>query len=184
MATGFKLAVINLPAGDPEKLSGFYSTLLGIELTRSPTDETHSYSAPISEDGVYLSVKKKERSEEGILALFAVDNLENVVAAFQAAGGKLVSKHALPISPSVKEEYAKGYQKLYGPLDRAVPDTMGVSAVVVDPEGNRIGLMEIEEHAQVMFRVGARARAKGPSPEAVQAEAKNLERAFVSRRKP
>jgi predicted enzyme related to lactoylglutathione lyase len=180
MSNQCKLAVINIPANDPEKASKFYSNLLALEFTRSPTDAAVSYSAPISEDGVYISIKKKERPDETIGAFFAVENLTEAIATFQSAGGKVISKHDLPISPKVQKEYAQNYTKVYGPRDGGVPTTMGHCAVVTDHEGNRIGLIEVEEHAHVMFKMGKHAMMKTDMHRATQEAAKNLEKAFVS----
>jgi len=176
MSNQVKLAVVNFPAANPEKTAEFYSKLLGVELTRSPTDATVSYSAPI-EDGVYLSVKKKERPDEVVTVFFAVEHLDRAIAAFEAGGGKLLSKHALPIAPKVQKEYTESFKKLYE-QDAHVPSHMGSSAVVSDGEGNRIGLIEVHEHAHVMFKMGKYTRARTPFDDAVQKAAKSLEKAF------
>jgi hypothetical protein len=62
-----------------------------------------------------------------------------------------------------------------------VPATLGTSALVSDCEGNRIGLIEVEEHAHVMFKMGKFAHVRTPFHEAVQAAAKSLESAYESR---
>jgi predicted enzyme related to lactoylglutathione lyase len=181
----FKLAVINIPADDPAKTSALYSKLLNIELTRSPTDDTVAYSAPLSEDGTYISIKKKERPDEAITAFFAVENLDQATAVFTASGGQVLSKHELPVSPKASAEYVKQYKKLYGPIDSGVPPKMGTAVVVGDAEGNRIGLIQVEQHAHVFFKVGAHAAqktlAQAQTHDAVQEAAKSIERAFTGK---
>ncbi len=177
MSNNVKLAVINIPATDPEATAKFYSKLLNRQLTQSPTDATVCYGTPL-EDGVYLTIKRRERPEEGTTIFLAVEHLDQAIAAFESGGGKLLSKHELPISSKVQTEYADAVKTVYGPKDAQVPNHMGSSAVVSDREGNRIGLIEVHEHAHAMFKLGKHATPQTPHQAAVQAAAETIEKAF------
>jgi len=147
-----KVILINVPADDPKRTAEFYSQLLGIEFARTFTDSHVAYHVPISDDGKLLQVQKKFAPDEGVTCYFAVDDLNAAIKDLKAKGATVATQPMdLPISKQVLQDYKEMFKQSYG-ADAA--DTIGTGAVLKDPAGNRFGLVQLNEHANLMFKYG------------------------------
>lgn len=130
----------------------FYGALLGRELIRSLRDDMEEYHAPGSA-GTQLSVGLKRSEHETVACYFAVDNLADAIRHLEAAGGKVVHK-PMPLQMKVPvpssrfiEESCKN-REFFGERE----PSLGEAAILVDPAGNLVGLMQLHPTAEVWFQ--------------------------------
>jgi predicted enzyme related to lactoylglutathione lyase len=147
------LIMINVPSDDVEKSRDFYAQLLGIDLARSLNDTAEGYHAPVSQDGIDINVNARQSSEETPMAYFAVPNLERVLREAEQAGGEVVwGPEKLTIAPGAVDEYKRGVKEEWPELKAS--GTLGTAAVVVDPGGSQVALVQLAEHAHGHFAEG------------------------------
>ena len=161
------LIFVNVPTENFDETLRFYNTLLGgDEFARSLNESVVSYFRPISEDGIDLTITQRYDVQERCIPYYAVENLDRALAELQGsehgpdvrvAGNKKIP--ALVVKPTVVEGTLPAEP---GPGAKAA-DTghrqkqrIGRMAVILDPGGNHVGLMELEEHARRHFKAGAR----------------------------
>jgi predicted enzyme related to lactoylglutathione lyase len=142
-----KLVVCNVPTKNTAAAQAFYNALFGgQDFARSLYDKHESHYRPIHEDGLTLSIAARQNDREPITCYFAVDNLDTAVSQLTAAGGKVVVSAApMPVSgppPAVK---------VFKDAHPAAPTTAGRFATMLDPDGNYLGLMELESSLQDHF---------------------------------
>jgi predicted enzyme related to lactoylglutathione lyase len=149
-----KLIQCNVPASDLPKVRAFYAKLLGTDdFARSLSDKVVAYHRTISHDGLKLTLTERQRDQEPIVCYFAVENIDQTLRELEAAGGKIVAgPFALPTAPAVVEEYIENVRKTQ-PTQKPTGD-IGRSALVRDPEGNVVGITELQPEAQKQFKVG------------------------------
>lgn len=127
---GAQLVFCNVPARDASSLLPFYGALLGIdgfiENTESPIPQ---YYEPITGDGVDITITQRNDTREVTATYWHVQDINGMISTLKEAGGNVVS----------------------GP-DR-LPDG-GQTALLLDPEGNFVGLVQLGEQAQQYFRAG------------------------------
>lgn len=146
------LAFINIPSDNPAKSRDFYQQVFGIELVRSLTDQ-EGYHAPISDDGIDIDVNPRHTPQEGTTAYIAVNNLQQVLDTVTAAGGRVVwGPEEMKIPRQDIDEYRKAVKEVDG-LD-VNNDSLGRAAVVVDPGGSQVGLVQLAEHTHKHFAFG------------------------------
>lgn len=144
-----KLIGINVPAGNAESSQNFYRNLMGIDFARSFSNKPYSLHAPISEDGLWLMVSQRNAAEEGIGAMFAVDDLKSALGQVASEGGKVVSgPFPLPIAEAARAHYDATVAPSPG------GSSMGNFALVQDCDGNYFWLGELEEHAHQFYGYG------------------------------
>ena len=130
--TGSKLIFCNVPARDASALLEFYATLLGIDAgtfvhnTHSPIDQ---YETPISARGIDLLITKRNENQEVTTTYWAVLDIVEAIQELTERGGEVVS----------------------GPTK--MPDG-GLTANLLDPEGNYVGLVQLADHAREYFQIG------------------------------
>jgi len=149
-----KLVMCNIPTVNFEVARKFYSTLLGKnDFVRALNEEVEAYYQPISEDGLNLNITQRYDDLEQITCYFAVDQLDEAIQQLQAAGGKvLVEPMEIPISgPQESIDFANAEMERLGmrPVQQ-----VGRMATLRDPDGNHIGLLELQEFAQRYFQTG------------------------------
>lgn len=153
-----KLVMCNVPTSDSAASRKFYDTLFGGEdFTRSLNDKIESYFRPISQDGVSLNITNRQHDRESITCFFAVDNLADTINQLQAAGGKVVV-NAAPIPVSGPPEARKVYEDAVRGRGDQPTDTAGQFATMLDPDGNYIGLMQLQGPMQRQFNAGSAQR--------------------------
>jgi predicted enzyme related to lactoylglutathione lyase len=150
-----KLVFCNVPTRDFKKASAFYGALLGEDnFARSLTDRMHAYHQPISPDGTQLTLSDRQRPDEPIICTFAVDNLADALQQLRALGATLVVGPVdLPIAAAVLSDYQSQALQHHPEAGAAGPST-GSWALIRDPDGNAIGLCELQPHAQATFKHG------------------------------
>jgi predicted enzyme related to lactoylglutathione lyase len=140
-----KLVFCSVPTKNTEAAQKFYDTLLGGEdFARSLNDKVESYFRPISQDGLTLSITPRYDEREPITCFFAVDDLKKTVSQLEAAGGKVVVNST--------EMPASGPPQALMAAQEIEPATnWGQFVTMLDPDGNYLGLMQLEESAQSTF---------------------------------
>jgi len=152
-----QIALINCPSSNIQKAREFYGGLLGIPFGRSLWDEEPSYHAPI-DDGLMMTIGLRHHPEERLICYFQVDDITEATRRVTELGGQVLWGPApLQMSSKVFDGFRSIYEREYADLFEEGIDlntTMGTSALVLDTEGNAIGLLQLARHAQVFFRGG------------------------------
>jgi predicted enzyme related to lactoylglutathione lyase len=127
-----QLVFCNVPTRDAGSLLQFYATLLGIDPgafvhnTNSPIDQ---YQTPITgNSGIDLLITQRNDNREVTTTYWSVPDLAAAIQELTSQGGV-----------QVEEGQASDGSK---------------SAVLLDPEGNYIGLVQLAQHAEEYFRLG------------------------------
>jgi predicted enzyme related to lactoylglutathione lyase len=148
-----KLIMITIPATNVDGSESFYSKLLGTDFAPALSTTEAAYHAPISSDGVDLQIGTRHSPQETPMAHFAVDDINAAVTEVKNLGGQVVwGPTALPIAPAAKADY-EALVKKHNP-GVAVTGNVGSAAVVRDPDGGTIGLVQLEEHTHKHFAFG------------------------------
>jgi predicted enzyme related to lactoylglutathione lyase len=131
--TGSQLVFCNVPARDTSPLLKFYATMLGIDPgtfvhnKHSPVDQ---YETPVTASGIDLLITRRYDNREVTTTYWAVPDIKAAIQELtENQGGELVS----------------------GPTN--MPDG-SVTAALLDPEGNYVGLVQLADHAEEYFGVG------------------------------
>jgi len=150
-----KLIMINVPSNNPDKARQFYEKFLGIEMATSLNDQNESYHAPLSQDGIDLIINPRHNAQEQITAYYAVDNLDEALRDAQQSGARVVwGPESLPLAAGEKDEYKQLVQQEF-PNDGPASDLVGRGVLLVDPDGNSVGLVQLEKHAWGHFKAGS-----------------------------
>jgi len=146
-----KLVLCNIPTKNSAAARNFYNTLFGgQDFARSLSDKIESYFRPISQDGLTLSMATRSNDREPITCFFAVDNLDDAVGQLVAAGGKvIVNSTAMPISGP--PQAIKAFQDAFAAQSAKPSNTMGNFVTMLDPDGNYLGLMQLDDSMQPHF---------------------------------
>lgn len=113
-----------IPADDPEKARAFYAQLFGWSIVPAPGKDDYlfirtSQTHPAAVSGGIL---KRLDPKHGVTVYFAVESVEATVTKIEALGGEVVQPRT------------------------AVPK-MGWTAVARDPQGNPLGLFQLDPEA-------------------------------------
>ena len=150
-----KLVFYDVPATDVGRADGFYSALLGTE-NFAPVPEPNSKSLfhPLSADGIDITIHpKREQDPPDIpIAYFAVQDLQAAVRALTAVGGKVVREPMdipLPTGAALAryEASARDARQPVGPR-------VGQAVVMLDPDNNPVGIVQLEGFSAFYFRAG------------------------------
>jgi predicted enzyme related to lactoylglutathione lyase len=132
--SGAKLVFCNIPARQPNSLLGFYNALLGgdafVQNEKSPVPQ---YQEALTGDGVDLTITQRQDTRDVTAAYWAVANLDEIVEQLMKQGGEVATRMDTPDG--------------------------GRTALMLDPEGNFFGLIELPEDAHEYFQVGTFAAA-------------------------
>jgi predicted enzyme related to lactoylglutathione lyase len=146
-----QLVVCSYPVNNLQRAKEFYETLLGTELAESLTDKVQSFHAYVA-GGVKFTLNQRRAPEEHAMCHFSVDNLDQAVKSLTEKGGKAVATFDVPIAERAMDDIRDKYKKSGGTA--AVENTMGKAAIVVDPEGNLVGLIQLATFAKDAFKRG------------------------------
>jgi predicted enzyme related to lactoylglutathione lyase len=141
-----KLVTCSVPTKNSAAARTFYDTLFGgHDFARSLYhDKVEAYYRPIDEDGLTLSIAERRDDREPITCFFAVDNLDEMIRQLAAAGGKVVvNPTPLPASGSPQE--------LRAAKEVQASNSLGRFATMFDPDGNYLGLIELDNAMQSHF---------------------------------
>jgi len=149
-----KLVTCSVPTKNSAASQKFYNTLFGgQDFARSLNDKFESYFRPISQDGLTLSIATRSNDREPITCIFAVDNLTETISQLEAAGGKVVQNStALPVSGPAQA--VKVFQDSLTAQKLQPANTLGQWATILDPDGNYLGLIQLETSLQTYFNAG------------------------------
>ncbi|MFF5207638.1 VOC family protein [Streptosporangium sp. NPDC000396] len=148
-----KPVLINIPVDDMERGLAFYQAFLGMPLARSLSYEI-SYHAPVSSDGILLTVNQRRFPGEPVTLYYHVADLDAVLKQIVEHGGKVTAgPYDLPLPKQLKPEFQEQFRD--SPFYHGdAGDSMGSGASVADAEGNRFGLVQFNEWAHATFRLG------------------------------
>jgi predicted enzyme related to lactoylglutathione lyase len=164
-----KLIAVNVPARNSAAAESFYQALMGTDFARSWTSATHSIHTPLTEDGLWMWLSQRMAPDEGITAWFAVDNLDQTIAALERAGGHRVGGTVdAPIAPALQQTYNQQRPNL-NPTN-----TMGKFQLMQDPDGNHLWVGQLEGHAEEYFGVGTHDRGLSQQKVAAHQRVKQL----------
>jgi predicted enzyme related to lactoylglutathione lyase len=192
------LIFINIPTENYEASLEFYSTLLGGDFARSLNDLVTSYHRPVSEDGIDVTITGRQDIQERCIPYFEVQDLEGTLRDLQKINKSVnvieptEEVPALVVGPTVVDAttpenvLAAGRVRGASVRGREVErERVGKMAVILDPAGNHVGLMELQdEQAKAYFRAGKHKRSL--TSEQVEQHQRAIdagERAFGKRRR-
>jgi predicted enzyme related to lactoylglutathione lyase len=159
-----KLVFVTMPVDDPKAVAAFYTKYIGVEFGRTFSDGVVSYHAPILEDGTQLSIQKRFSPHDMVTCYFAVDDIAETLRGMVCDGAKVAME---PIRLTVARDAIGGFiansTVFFGIPAESVKDYLGLGAVVIDPAGNRIGLIQFEEFMHPMYSVGKFAKELTPA---------------------
>jgi predicted enzyme related to lactoylglutathione lyase len=159
MATHLKAKVVfyDVPASNLDASRKFYGALLGTdEFARSPSDRIEAYFRPISADGIDMTLHKKDDRPQDPpdipITYFAVDSLAEAQRELESLGGKVVNgpfEIPLPTGKAL-EQYQKAAKAARHPIGKRI----GEALLMLDPDENPLGIVQLEAHAAFYFRAG------------------------------
>jgi hypothetical protein len=152
-----RLILCSVPSTAQEGMAQFYATLLG-DLVHSRAEQGRSsYGWACS--GVRLTVNQPQHEMEKMMLHFRVDDLEDALRQLQEAGGLHVGgPYDVPVSPADLDALRSNYEQLALGSREEVEESLGRGAVVRDPEGNQIGLLQLRPFAERFFEAGSMTR--------------------------
>jgi len=141
-----KLVACTVPTKNSAAAQKFYNTLFGgQDFAQSLTDKMACFFRPIDENGLTLTIAPRNDDREPITCFFAVDNLTDMVNQLSAAGGKIVV-NTTPMPASGPPQAMQAAQTV-------TPSTnLGTFVTMVDPDGNYIGLIQVDNSMQSHFK--------------------------------
>jgi predicted enzyme related to lactoylglutathione lyase len=148
-----QLVLCNVPSQDTGAATRFYGALLGSDFARGLNDEVESYFQPISKDGIDMTVTKRFDDQERMTCYFAVEDLDATIKELTELGGSL----EVPPRPVSLSKRAKKYRQEAEKAGFKVGDRVGTMAVLLDPDKNHVGIIELEDHAKRHFKSGKHA---------------------------
>ncbi|SRR6266516_681911 len=151
-----KLVICSVPTKNSAAAQQFYNTLFGgADFARTLNDQIESYYRPISEDGLTLTIAARQSDREPITCFFAVDNLNETVEQLEAAGGKVVV-NSTPITVSAPEKAKQAFAKFN--KGQEAPATAGQFVGMIDPDGNYLGLLQLDSSTHHLLNAGPAGR--------------------------
>jgi predicted enzyme related to lactoylglutathione lyase len=150
-----KLVICSVPTKNSAAAKKFYNTLFGgQDFARSLNDKIESHYRPIHEDGLTLSIAARQNDREPITCFFAVDNLDETVGQLVAAGGKVII-NSTPMPISGPPQAVKAFSDALTAHQEKASTTAGRFVTMLDPDGNYLGLMQLDDTMQHHFNARA-----------------------------
>jgi predicted enzyme related to lactoylglutathione lyase len=141
-----KLVMCSIPTTNSAAAQQFYNTLLGgDDFARTLNGQIESYYRPISKDGLTLTITARQTDREPLTCFFAVDNLAGTVEQLEAAGGKVVV-NSTPVPVSAPELAKQAFAEVV--KGQQAPTTAGHFVGMTDPDGNYLGLLQLDSSMQ------------------------------------
>src|SRR5664279_4196280 len=150
-----KLVICSVPTKNSAAAQQFYNTLLGgDDFARTINDQIESSYRPISKDGLILTIAARQNDREPITCFFAVDNLDETVKQLEAAGGTVVVTSA-PVAVSAPDQVKQAFADVVG---QNAPATAGNWVGMIDPDGNYLGLLQLDSSTERSLNAGPEGR--------------------------
>jgi len=147
------IIMVNMPSSDPAKTGDFYASLLGIELIPGLGPNIETYHAPISDDGIDLTINPQHVPEELPTVFYAVDDLDRATQKAESLGGQVVwGPDEIPIDDNGFDDYKKIVEEEWS--EKVQQKSMGRACIVAEPGGTQVGLVDLAEHAHGHFNHG------------------------------
>ena len=155
IALNAKFVLLSAPTRDSKKSRGFYGALLGREFAHGLNPIVASWWTPL-EPGVDFNVTARYDDRERLTPYFGVDDLAGAIKQLEKLGGQcVVAPRDVLLGPdTAREAYVKLKKKEGQDVRLEDAKTAGRIAVMLDPDLNHIGLMEIAPHARRHFMMG------------------------------
>jgi predicted enzyme related to lactoylglutathione lyase len=147
------ISLVSVPSDDAGKTADFYSKLLDIDLART-LEDTESYHTTISEDGIDLFTGPRRHSGDSVMVYFHVDDLDAALTEAGGLGGKVVWG---PQDITMSDKAFQAYEEAYKQEERGGPPPskrITRAAVVQEPGGSSVGLLQVESHMHSHYKVG------------------------------
>jgi predicted enzyme related to lactoylglutathione lyase len=157
MTLSKKLVLITVAASQPDVVAKFYETFFGLTFAEALTDQQVTYHAPIDENGIDITIGPKHNAQETVIAYYAVEDINSAITQATAAGGHVLWGPAqLPIAAAERDEYKTIVKQFYPQAAQDAQDwnNLGQGALIADPAGNAVGLVQLEDHAAAHFNAG------------------------------
>ena len=155
-----KLIFVNVPSADLDQGKRFYDVLFQTDnFFQALTDQYRALQQPISNDGIDLVLAEPFQDMETVTPYYAVDDLDRTLGELRSAGGEvLADPFPLQVPQAVAED--PDYRDRFRRNDpRGNPDQpAGRCAIVRDPNGNIVGVAELDAPAEQHFRGGRHRR--------------------------
>lgn len=135
---GAQLVFCNVPARSADSLLPFYGALLGIDpgdFVQNQESPIPQYYEPITGDGVDITITQRNDTREVTVTYWSVEDIQDAINSLSEVGGEVVT----------------------GPTE--MPDG-GQTALLLDPEGNFVGLVQLSDQGKQYFRAGKEHREK------------------------
>lgn len=142
MARTLRASFVAVPSDNPKASRDFYEGLLRTDFSRSLWEEEGYHT---SLDGVDLDIEVRHSPQETTTLFLEVDDLEEMIEDATAAGGQVVWG---PSGIRVPERNLKAFKQAVrqGEVDARL-DQLARAAVIVDPGGGQIGLIQLAHRA-------------------------------------
>lgn len=142
MARKLRASFVAVPSDDPKASRDFYEGLFRTDFARSFWEE-EGYHASI--DGVDLDIEVRHSPQETTTLFLEVDDLEEIIEDATAGGARVVWG---PSGIRVPERNLQAFKQAVrqGDVDARF-DQLARAAVIVDPGGGQIGLIQLAHHA-------------------------------------
>jgi predicted enzyme related to lactoylglutathione lyase len=149
-----KLVLVNAPTRDSEKSRSFYGALLGAEFAQGFNPNVASWWTPLLR-GVDFTITMRYDDRERLTPYFAVENLEAAIKDLEAHGGQcVVPPRDVVFGPEqAREAYVAEQKKEGHDLKPNQVKTVGRMAVLLDPDLNHVGLIQVAPDAKRHFGV-------------------------------
>ena len=158
-----KLVFVTLPALDPKRAAEFYSKYFGIEFGRTFSESVVAYHAPVLDDGTQISIQARLSAQDAPTCYLAVDDIAATAREMVADGAKLVFGPApMPVAKDAIGGFIANSTAFFGVDPEHVKPDLGLVAVLLDPAGNRLGLIQFEEFMHPMYSLGKFAKELSP----------------------
>jgi len=148
-----KLISLNLMGPNVAESTEFYAKLTGQNF--APTMHEKVGHGAWASAGVKLVVMEAEPDWGGVMASFRVDSLDDALALAVDSGCKVIEEC---IQMKLPEGLAQHYEDLthqIGLVPREeIEPHLGNAAIVADPSGNVISLVELHPHAETHYEEG------------------------------
>lgn len=147
-----RLIIATIPAPNSPKAKDFYSALLGTEMARTPIDHPthHAWGAA----GVKLNIEAPYTDNQSTVLYFLVEDLDASVELCKTNGGLVMREMDLPLTESTQEVLLSHYHEVWGVPPEGSTSSLGKAALMLDPNGAQIGLVELVEWAAREYRDG------------------------------
>jgi predicted enzyme related to lactoylglutathione lyase len=121
---GNRVVHFEIPAGDPQKLAEFYTTLLGWKIAKVPVEGFDYWICRTGDGpGIDGAITRRSPSRQSVINSVRVEEIDAFLNNAVAEGARII-------------------------VNKAAVRAMGWYAVVADPDGNPLGFWQDDAQAQ------------------------------------